>query len=131
MRGAGGTDGGEWSFLIGLTMTIAGLYLLFQSISVQSSFGLGARLYGVGGFGVTGGMIMIPFVAGVATLFHNSRNPLGWVLAVGSLVALVAGVLANARFGLRAMSAFDLIVILVLAFGGIGLMLRSFRPRGR
>jgi len=131
MQGAGGTDGGEWSFLIGLTMTIAGLYLLFQSISVQSSFGFGARLYGVGGVGVTSGMIMIPFIAGIGALFHNSRNPLGWVLAIGSLVALVAGVLANARFGLQSMSAFDLIVILVLAFGGIGLMLRSFRPRGR
>ena len=76
-------------------------------------------------------MVLVPFVAGVAALFYNGRNPVGWVLTVGSLVALVAGVLANARFGLRAMSAFDLIVILVLAVGGLGLMARSLRPMGR
>jgi len=97
-RGAGGTNGGEWQFLIGLTMMIAGFYLLLNSISISSHFGFGMRLYGVGGVGITSGMIMIPFIAGIIFIFYNSKNPIGWVLAVGSLVALFVGVLASAQF---------------------------------
>lgn len=127
MRGAGGSQGGEWQFLIGIVMMVAGFYLLFNSISIDSRFGLGMRLYGIGGMGITSGILMIPLIAGIIFIFYNVRNYLGWVLSVGSLVALIVGVLANARFSLRGMSSFDLIVILVLAFGGLGLFLRSLK----
>lgn len=131
MNGAGGTSGGIGQFLIGLAMICGGGYLLLNAISVTSSFGLGARLYGVGMFGgqwgITGGMIMIPFIFGIGMVFYNARNVLGWLLAGGSLVALVFGVIASIHFHLRNMSSFDLIVILVLFVGGIGLFLRSLK----
>ena len=127
MRGAGGTNGGEWSFLIGLMMMIAGFYLLFSSIIIQSSFGFGMRLYGVGGLGITSGMLMIPFIIGIIFIFFNSKNYFGWLLCVGSLVALIVGVLARSQFRFSAMSAFDLMLILILSFGGLGLFLRSLR----
>lgn len=127
MRGAGGSQGGEVHFLIGIVMMIAGFYLLFNAISVETRFGFGMRLYGIGGFGITSGMIMMPFIAGIIFIFYNSANKLGWLLSGGSLVALVAGVLASIQFSFRTMSAFDLIVILILSFGGLGLFLRSLR----
>jgi len=127
MRGAGGSQGGEWQFLIGIVMMIAGFYLLFNSIAIESRFGLGMRLYGVGGLGITSGMLMIPFIAGVVFIFYNAKNPIGWLLSIGSLIAMIVGVLANSQFSFRSMSAFDLMVILILAFGGLGLFLRSLR----
>lgn len=127
MRGAGGTNGGEFSFLIGLAMMIAGFYLLFNSIVITTSFGFGMRLYGVGGLGITSGMLMIPFIFGVAFVFYNSKNYIGWLLCVGSLIALIVGVLASAQFRLASMSSFDLLLILVLSFGGLGLFLRSLK----
>lgn len=127
MRGAGGSQGGELQFLIGIIMMIAGFYLLLNAISIDTRFGLGMRLYGIGGMGITSGMLMIPFIAGVMFVFYNARNPVGWVLGIGSLVALIVGVLANSQFSFRGMSAFDLLVILVLSFGGVGLFLRSLR----
>jgi len=127
MRGAGGTDGGAGIFLIGLVMMVMGFYLLFNSIIVDSSFGLGMRMFGIGGFNVTSGMVLIPFVFGVAIIFYNARNPIGWLLAIGALVALFAGVLVNTQFRFQRMSAFELITIFVLAFGGLGLFLRSLR----
>lgn len=127
MRGAGGTNGGEFSFLIGLAMMIAGFYLLLNSIVITSSFGFGMRLYGIGAFGITSGMLMIPFIFGVAFIFYNSKNYAGWFLCVGSLIALIAGVLASAQFRLASMSSFDLLLILVLSFGGLGLFLRSLK----
>ena len=134
MRGAGGSDGGEISFLLGLVMMCGGFYLLLNSIVVRAGFGFGYSLYAVGGFNITSGMVMIPFIFGVGMIFYNSRNPLGWLLAVGSLVALIFGVIASVNFRFRPMSAFDLMVIFVLSFGGLGLFLSSLRRhsgRGR
>jgi len=127
MRGAGGTSGGSGRFLIGLIMLCGGLYLLFNSINVHSNYGFSARLYSLGGYRVTSGMVMIPFMFGVGMVFYNARNYLGWLLAGGSLVALVFGVISSIQFTFQSMSAFDLIVILVLSVGGLGLFLSSLK----
>lgn len=131
MRGAGGTSGGLGHFFIGLIMMCGGFYMLLNAITVTSSFGMGMRLYGFsaggGNFNVTSGMIMIPFIFGVGLIFYNSKNILGWVLSIGSITALIFGVISSIRFSFRTMSSFDLIVILVLAVGGLGLFLRSLK----
>lgn len=126
-RGAGGRKGGEGSFLIGLVMMIAGAYLLLQSIVVRPDFSLGRQLYSVGGIPVTSGMVLVPFIFGVGMVFYNARNWLGWLLAGGSIVALVFGVIASIDFQFARMTAFELLVILILLVGGIGLFLRSLR----
>ena len=131
MRGAGGTSGGLGQFFIGLVMMCGGFYMLLNAISVTSNFGMGMRLYGFsamgGNYNVTSGMIMIPFMFGVGLIFYNSKNILGWVLSLGSITALIFGVISSIRFSFRTMSAFDLIVILILAIGGLGLFLRSLK----
>ena len=130
-RGAGGTPGGVGQFFIGFIMMCAGFYMLFNAIVVTSHFGVGIRLFGFSAFGysvgVTSGMILIPFIFGIGFIFYNSRNPLGWLLAIGSLAALVFGVIASVNFRLRSMTAFELITILILAIGGLGVFLRSLR----
>ena len=131
MRGAGGTSGGLGQFFIGFIMMCGGFYLLLNSISVSSSFGMGARLYGFSAmgsnYGITSGMIMFPFIFGIGIIFYNSKNILGWLLAIGSIAGLIFGVISSIRFSFRSMSAFDLIVILILAIGGLGLFLRSLK----
>jgi len=131
MRGAGGSSGGLGHFFIGITMMCAGFYLLLNSISVSSSFGSGARLYGFSVFGsnhtITGGTIMFPFIFGIAIVFYNSKNMLGWLLTLGAITALIFGVISSIHFSFRSMSAFDLISILVLAMGGLGIFLRSLK----
>lgn len=75
---------------------------------------------------------MIPFIFGVAIIFYNTKNLIGWLLAGGALTALIFGVISSIHFSLRSMTAFDLIVILTLSMGGLGLFLRSlkaFRPK--
>ncbi|VAW67860.1 hypothetical protein MNBD_GAMMA10-3280 [hydrothermal vent metagenome] len=130
MRGAGGTSGGLGQFFSGLAMLCGGVYLLLNSIIITTSFGFGMRMYGMGQYGVTSGMILIPFMFGVGIIFYNSKNIIGWVLASGSLVALVFGVISSIQFSFRLMSAFDLIIILILTVGGLGIFLRSLRSSG-
>ncbi|MFS2216407.1 hypothetical protein ACEN9H_12645 [Massilia cellulosiltytica] len=131
MNGAGGTGGGTGQFFLGLVLMCGGFYLLLNSVVVSSSFGLGTRLFGVGGYGITGGIVLIPLVIGIAMIFYNARNVLGWLLAICAFAALVFGVIASVNMSLRTMSAFELICILALAFGGLGLFLRSLRGAAR
>lgn len=131
MKGAGGSSGGVGQFFLGLVMMCGGFYLLLNAIAVRSTFGLGMGLYGFSAYGarftITSGMVMVPFMFGIGLIFFDARRIWGWLLAGGSLVALIFGVIASVQFSFRAMSAFDLIVILVLAVGGLGLFLRSLR----
>lgn len=131
MNGAGGSSGGIGNFFIGLIMMCGGFYLLLNAITVTSSFGLGSRLYNYNmlgnSFNITGGMVMVPFIFGIGLIFFNAKNILGWILSIGSISALIFGVIATVRFSLRTMTSFDLIVILVLSVGGLGLFLRSLK----
>tara|TARA_R110002167_G_scaffold15784_2_gene62689 strand:- start:1731 stop:2147 length:417 start_codon:yes stop_codon:yes gene_type:complete len=131
MRGAGGTSGGLGQFFIGVIMMCGGFYLLLNAITVSTNFGMGTRLYGFSAWGtnmsLTSGMIMIPFMFGVGLIFYNSKNILAWLLTLGSVSALIFGVISSVRFSFKTMSAFELMVILVLAVGGLGLFLRSLK----
>ena len=75
-------------------------------------------------------MVLIPFMFGIGMIFYNGRNWIGWILACGALLALIFGVIANTTLQFARMSAFDLIVILVLLVGGLGLFLRSLKDLG-
>jgi len=125
-KNAGGTDGGSMRFLIGLIMMCGG-YLLLPSIIVGPSFELGSYVFSIGNFPVTNGMVLVPFLFGIGIVFYNSYNKLGWLLPLGSLTALIFGVFANLNIHFTSMSAFDLVVILVLFVGGIGWILGSLR----
>lgn len=131
MKGAGGNSGGIGNFFIGLIMMSGGFYMLLNAITVTSSFGLGSRMYGFNAFGssmnITGGTVLIPFIFGVGLIFYNAKNILGWLLSIGSITALIFGVISSVRFSMRTMTSFDLIIILVLAIGGLGLFLRSLK----
>lgn len=128
MIGAGGTNGGVGKFLLGLAMMCGGFYLLLSAIIVSSNFGFGSRLFGLGPMGFTSGMILIPLIIGIGMVFFNAKSYAGWLIALGSLGALVFGVISSVSLSLRTMTAFELIVILTLAFGGLGLFLGSLRP---
>lgn len=131
LKGAGGTNGGIGTFFLGLFMMSGGFYLLFKAISVSSGFGFGLPLFGFsafgGSYGISGGMVLIPLMFGIGMVFFNAKNIFGWILFIGSITALIFGVIASLHFSFATMSAFDLLVILVLAIGGLGLFLRSLR----
>jgi uncharacterized protein len=127
VNGAGGTQGGTTRFVLGIVLFVAGIYLLLKNIYVQNNFGFGNAMYALGGFSITSGMLLIPFIIGVAMLFFNYKNIVGWVLAVGAVGLIIVGVITSIHFTLAGISAFDILIILVMVAGGLGLFLSSFR----
>ena len=107
-------------------MVIGGGYLLLTSIRVHG-YGLGHGLYNVGGVGINSGMILIPFIIGIVIIFYDRDKWYGWFIAGASLLALIVGVIASIRFSFVGTSAFEVLVILILLFGGIGLVLAAVR----
>lgn len=122
-RGPGGTPGGLGEFLIGLAMAVAGGYLLTSHVSVTTGFW---TFWGANTFGLT----LVPFIFGVVLLFFNGRSVVGWLLLFAGVVMILAGILMNLQIYFRNTSLFELIVMLVLLFGGVGLLARSLRAHG-
>jgi uncharacterized protein len=124
LRGAGGTPGGMGEFLIGLVKAVAGGYLLTSQVTVHSGFWTW-RGYD------TFGLSLVPLIFGIGIVFFNGRSVLGWLLLVAGAVIILAGILVNLRIYFEQTSLFNTIVMLVLLFGGIGLLARGVRAHGR
>ena len=120
--GAGGTPGGVGQFLIGFVLAVVGGWLLLNQVTVTSSVWM---LWGYNSFGLS----LLPFAAGVALLFFNGKSLLGWLLLIAGLAIVLAAVIANLQIYFRPTSLFNTLVMLVLLFGGIGLIARSLRSQ--
>ena len=131
IRGAGGSEGGIGRFFLGLIMFVGGGYLLLNAIQVTNSFHLGYGLFSVGSLVITSGYVLVPFMLGVGMVFFDARSYLGWLMVLASVTMLVFGVVTSVHFNLRAMSAFELLTILTLTTGGLGLFLSSLRSSSR
>jgi len=117
----GGTPGGLGHFLMGFAMACIGAYLLVNQVSVGGSYW---SFYGANSFGIT----LLPMMIGIGMLFFNGRSAIGWLLTVAGALFILGGVIANLHIWFRPTSLFNVIVMLVLLFGGIGLVARALRP---
>ena len=122
MEGAGGTAGGIGSFLVGFIMAVAGGYLITQH--VQVSIGSWGYLFGYNAFGLT----LVPLVFGVGLLFFDGRSKAGWLLTVAGATVIFFGILMHLRLTWSRASLYDILVMIVLLAGGLGLLARSLRP---
>jgi hypothetical protein len=121
LNDVGGTPGGIGKFLLGFAMTCMGAYLLSNQVSVVGSYW---SFWGANSFGLT----LLPLLIGVGLLFWNGRSPIGWLLAVAGSIFILAGVLANLHIYFQPTSLFNTLVMLILLFGGLGLIARALRP---
>lgn len=114
----GGTPGGLGTFIVGLVMSIAGGYLVMNQVQVTSGYW---GWFGQNTFGLT----LLPLIIGIGLLFFNGKSIIGWLLAGAGAVIIFAGVLANLHIYFAQTSLYNLIIMLVLFAGGLGLMARA------
>ena len=125
LRGAGGTEGGLATFLAGFVMAVAGGWLLTNQVTVSSAaFGSGFMVPGLNYRMNSFGLSLIPFILGIGFLFFNGKSVAGWLLTIAGLVIILAGILMSLHIYFQPTSLFNTLTMLVLLFGGLGLIFR-------
>ena len=106
-------------FLGGLAMLVVGLYIFSQKVMVSSSFLSGMRL---GSLNMNNGMIMIPLIIGIIWMFASGGSFISKVFTGMSVLLIVAAIVISTNISLVHMSLYEWVIILVLIFGGAGIL---------
>lgn len=108
-------------FLGGLAMLVVGLYIFSQKVMVSSSFLGGMR---IGGLHMNNGMIIIPLIIGIVWMFASGGSFISKVFTGLGVLIIVASIVISTNISLSYISLYEWILILVLIFGGVGILAR-------
>ena len=126
--GAGGTPGGVGTFLLGFALACAGGWLLTNQVVVSSQYFASGFMVPIINYHMNSfGLSLIPFIVGIAFLFYNGKSIIGWLLTIAGLVIIMAGILMSLHVYFQPTSLFNTLVMLVLLFGGLGLIVRALK----
>jgi len=109
------------TFIAGIIMLAAGLFWLTQIVQVSSHWGS----WRWGNIPVSGGMVIVPLIAGVVWLFYNPKSVFAKILTGLGGVIIVASIIMSVQFYIRNTNFFVFILIFVFIAGGGGLVLRT------
>lgn len=111
-------------FLAGLAMLIAGLFIFSQKVMVYSSF-LGSGLgMSIGGMNLSNGLIIVPFIIGVVWMFASEGSFASKVFTAAAVLIIILAVIMTTNISLVRITLYEWVLILVLIFGGAGLLIR-------
>lgn len=123
-----GTDGDLVSFFVGLVMLGAGLFMIFNNISVSSNWG--GYMFHIGSFHLPNGMIMFPLILGIGMLFFMERKIFGWVVVALGILIVLFSVLLTTHLEWRRTSAYIFIIMFGMTAAGAGMVVKElFRKR--
>jgi multisubunit Na+/H+ antiporter MnhF subunit len=71
---------------------------------------------------------LLPLLFGVGILFVNGRSVWGWLLAVGGLLFILAGILVNLDIYFQRTSLMNTLIMLGMIAAGFGLIVKGLRP---
>lgn len=111
-----------FQFVGGLAMLVVGLFILSQKVVVSSGF-FGTGIW-FGSFHMNNGLIIIPFIIGIIWMFASGGSFLSKVFTGISVLLIIAAIILSTRFYLVHLTLYEWILILVLIFGGAGLLAR-------
>ena len=106
------------TFIIGLAMLALGFYIFSAKVTVTTGFG-----FNIGDFGINGGVVVIPMLAGVFWWFITPKNIAPKILTGIGAALIVASVVMNTKFYFHD-NLFNYILMLIMMVGGAGLVLR-------
>lgn len=112
--------------LLGILMCGGGLFLFSKQINVVT-YGFGS-VYGrwglFGGRGIPGGMILIPLIIGIVVWVIFPDSFAGKLISMLGVLFIIFGVISSISLEFRRTSLYELVLMLILIFGGGALALR-------
>lgn len=112
--------------LLGILMCCGGLYLFSKQVSVETvRF---SNMYGSWGLfgskGIPGGMVVVPMIIGIVLWVIFPKSFVGKLVTILGGLFIILGVISSIELRFVRASLYELILMLVLIFGGGALMLR-------
>lgn len=107
-------------FVAGVVLLVVGLFIFSQKVSVGTGF-FGYGGFYLGGFHMTTGMVMIPFIIGVVWMFATGSFA-SKIFTAFSVLLILTAIIMNTHMYLARISLYEWILMLVLIFGGAGLL---------
>ena len=108
-------------FVGGLAMLAVGLYFFMAKVHVTTMWGYGS-LFGISW--LSSGLVVVPFVIGVIMMFVSPKSLWGKLVAGLGLLIIIASVIASTHLYLSRITLYEWLLMLVLIFGGAGLVAR-------
>lgn len=105
-------------FLFGLGFLVLGLYWFTSSVSVTTGF---YSIY-IGGFRA-GGLVVVPFIIGIIWMFVDLDSFAAKLLSGVGLLIIIGSVIMGTQFYFAHRSLYEYLIMLVLIFGGLGLVM--------
>ncbi len=109
-------------FFAGLALMIVGLFILFNRVHVGPAGWGGWGRFSIGGFSFPSGLVIVPFIIGVIWMFGSGGTLASKIFTAFSVLIILAAIIMNTTFWLDHMTMFDWILILVMVFGGGGIV---------
>lgn len=116
-------------FFGGLLLLAAGLYLIFNSLTISSSWGYG--VFRLGSFNVPNGAIFIPLFIGIIMLFLMERKVFGWIVCAVGVVIVLTAVIMSTRVTFRPTSGYVYVIMFGMALSGGALVVRQLFKKPR
>lgn len=111
------------AFFIGLLLLGGGLFWIFQSVRVTTSWG--SYFYHIGSWGVPNGVIVIPLLIGIVMLFMMRRKIFGWIVVSIGILAILISIMSSVSLRFLSRSLFEYILMFGFVAVGAGLVLKS------
>ncbi len=110
------------SFFIGLLLLGGGLFWVFQSVRVTTSWG---SFYRFGTFYVPNGVIIIPLLIGIIMLFMMRRKIFGWIVTSIGVLAILLTIMNSVSFRFIPQSLFSYILMFGFVAVGAALVIKA------
>lgn len=111
-------------FFGGMLLFGAGMFMIFQNLIIESSWGIGS-VFHIGGYGIPNGTIMVPLLLGIVLLFLLDRKLWGWLFIGIGIIIILAAVIMSVSVRWRTSSGWMFFTMFALTMAGGAMMLRE------
>lgn len=113
--------------LLGILMCCGGLYIFSTHVIVRNGFSFNGMYRGIGLFGargIPGGLVVIPLILGIVIWVIFPRSFAGKLVTILGTLFIIIGVISSVNLEWKTSTLYEMVLMLVLIFGGGALALR-------
>ncbi|HHX56890.1 MAG TPA: hypothetical protein GX710_02615 [Clostridiales bacterium] len=112
-----------FQFFIGLVILGVGLFWVFQTAQVRSTWG--NSIFSIGSWNAPNGVIIIPFIIGIVMLFMMEKKIFGWIVTTIGVLGILLAIIMSVRIEFVRTSLLSYVLMFGFIAAGGGLIMKS------